>query len=144
MSLKPEVVVLACQQALPEAAPLVEPLEAAGLKARVVLEPCSSKIEAFQLLRILAADADSVWVVGCPEALCLFTEGSFRMGKRVAWARTYLTEIGLEPERLGLSRLAHGDRHALTALAGEVAEWAKKLGLNPGRRGPQAKKEQHP
>jgi coenzyme F420-reducing hydrogenase delta subunit len=144
MSPKPEVVVLACQQALPEFASLQESLQAAGLKARVIPEPCSSKIEAFQLLRILASDADSVWVVGCPEALCLFTEGSFRMGKRLEWARTYLTEIGLEPERLSLFRLAAGDKPALVALAGEVAARAQALGLNPGRRGSQAKKEQHP
>ncbi len=144
MSSKPEVVVLACQQALPEFDSLQESLRAAGLKARVIPEPCSSKIEAFQLLRILAAEADSVWVVGCPEELCLFAEGSFRMGKRLAWARTYLTEIGLEPERLSLFRLAAGDKQALAALAGEVATRTQALGRNPGRRGPQAKKEQHP
>lgn len=141
MTAKPEVVILACQQALPEAGPLVAALEAAGLRARAVPEPCSSKIEAFHLLRILALEADVVWVLACPEDACLLREGSYRLGKRLEHAREVLREIGLEPERLELTRLSPGEAVDPVRLAAEMAESARTLGLNPGRRGPKEKKE---
>lgn len=142
MSKKPEVVVLACQQALPETGPLVEDLEGAGLRARAVPEPCSSKIEAFHLLRLLAVEADCVWVLACPEDACLLREGSRRLGKRLEHAREYLREIGLEPERLNLTRLSPGEPVDLTRLASDMADTARTLGLNPGCRGRGPKKEQ--
>lgn len=141
MSPKIQTVVLACQQAVPEIAGLAAPLAAAGVKARVIAEPCSSKIEVFQMLRILAAEADLLWVIGCPEDLCLFTEGSFRMGRRVDFARKYLEEIGLETERLGMSRIPPGDQAALSLAIAAIQGQARSLGLSPARAAAPAGKE---
>jgi coenzyme F420-reducing hydrogenase delta subunit len=141
MSQKLQIVVLACQQAVPETAVLAAPLEAAGFKARVIAEPCSSKVEVFQMLRILVAEADLLWVIGCPEEMCLFTEGSFRMGRRVDFARKYLEEIGLETERLGMSRIPPGDEGVLETVAAEIQGQARSLGPNPARPGAPAGKE---
>jgi coenzyme F420-reducing hydrogenase delta subunit len=135
MSTDFHVVVLACRQAAPEAEALAGPLQAAGLQARVAPEPCSSKVEVYHLLRILADSADLVWVVGCPADRCLMIEGSSRMGKRVAYARQYLAEIGVEPERLGMSRLAAGDAQGLSALVQEIQSRAQGLRPSPARRG---------
>jgi coenzyme F420-reducing hydrogenase delta subunit len=133
MSRKLQIVVLACQQAVPETAQLAAALSAAGLKARVIAEPCSSKIEVFQMLRILAAEADLLWVMGCPEDLCLFTEGSFRMGRRVEFARQYLEEIGLEAGRLGMSRMPPGEQASLHQAIAAIQAQAQTLGPNPAR-----------
>ena len=128
-----ELVVLACTQAVPQPAALQEALGKVGLQARIVQEPCSSKVEAFQLLRILAGGADLVWVVGCPEQYCLLVEGSTRMGFRVAHAQSYLAELGLEPERLGYSRVA--------ATMAEIQRRARTLSPNPAKPRPKAEKE---
>jgi coenzyme F420-reducing hydrogenase delta subunit len=128
-----DLVVLACTQAVPEPAALSAALMEHGLRGRIIQEPCSSKVEAFQLLRILATGADMVWVIGCPEEYCQLVEGSTRMGFRVAYAQTYLTEIGLEPERLGLSRVAGGNPEGLAAAAGEIQQRAQSLSPNPAR-----------
>ena len=141
MSQKTTVVLMACRQAVPDPALLVTPLEQAGLGTRVIAEPCSSKVEVFQMLRTLAAEADLLWVVGCPEAACQLVEGSFRMTKRVGHAQDYLAEIGLEPERLGLVQLPAGNQEALAATVSEVLERARKLGANPARAGAPVKKE---
>lgn len=141
MSRKIQTVVLACQQAVPETARLAASLEGAGLKARVIAEPCSSKIEVFQMLRILAAEADLLWIIGCPEDLCLFTEGSFRMGRRVEFARKYLEEIGLETERLGMSRILPGAQAGLTQARDAIQAQARSLGPNPARAAAPAGKE---
>jgi coenzyme F420-reducing hydrogenase delta subunit len=132
-----ELVVLACTQAVPDPAALSDSLKQFGLKGRIIQEPCSSKMEAFQLLRILATGADLVWVVGCPEQYCQLVEGSTRMGYRVAYAQSYLTEIGLEPERLGFSRVAAGNPEGLAATAAEIQQRAQTLRPNPAR--PQSK-----
>ena len=72
-------------------------------------EPCSSKIEAFQLLRTLATPADLVWVIGCAEDLCRYNEGSHRLGNRITYTQRYLEEIGLESARVGRSVVIPGD-----------------------------------
>jgi F420-non-reducing hydrogenase iron-sulfur subunit len=141
MSQKLNVVLMACRQAVPDPFLLISPLEQAGLKARVIQEPCSSKVEVFQMLRTLAAEADLLWVVGCPEPACQLVEGSFRMAKRVGHARDYLEEIGLEPERLGMVQLPAGNQEVLTATLKEILERARTLGSNPAKAGTTVEKE---
>jgi coenzyme F420-reducing hydrogenase delta subunit len=141
MSQKIHVVLMACRQAVPDPFLLVNPLEHAGLSARVIPEPCSSKVEVFQMLRTLAAEADLLWVVGCPEPACQLVEGSFRMAKRVGHAHDYLGEIGLEPERLGMTQLPAGNQEALGAMVKEIQERARTLGKNPARAGTTVAKE---
>jgi len=135
------VVLMACRQAVPDPAVFLGPLEQAGLTARVIAEPCSSKVEVFQMLRTLAAEADLLWVVGCPEPACQLVEGSFRMAKRVGHAQDYLREIGLEPERLGMAQLPAGNQKALDATVDEILARVRKLGDNPARNRASAKKE---
>jgi F420-non-reducing hydrogenase iron-sulfur subunit len=135
MSQPMTVVVMACRQAVPDPALLISPLEEGGLKTRVIQEPCSSKVEVFQMLRTLAGEADLLWVVGCPETACQLVEGSFRMAKRVGHAWDYLGEIGLEPERLGMAQLPAGNQEALGATVREILERARTLGVNPARAG---------
>ena len=141
MEPKLRVVFLACRQACPNPALLSQPLQEAGLATQVVPEPCSSKVEAFQLLRILAQGADLVWVVCCPESDCQLLEGSARLSKRLAWAQTYLEEIGLEKDRLGLSKLPAGDRAALQAVVSAVKSQTRSLGPNPAGAASPAGKE---
>jgi F420-non-reducing hydrogenase iron-sulfur subunit len=139
MPQKMTVVLMACRQAIPDPALLLDPLQQAGLEVRVIAEPCSSKVEVFQMLRTLATDADLLWIVGCPEPACQLVEGSFRMTKRVGHAQDYLREIGLEPERLGMVQLPAGNQEALNAAVREIVERARPLKVNPARAGARKK-----
>lgn len=136
------IVLLACRQAVPKPEQFSGPLEQAGLKIRVVWEPCSSKVETFQMLRTLADEADLLWVIGCPEKACQLVEGSSRMAKRVGHAQEYLQEIGLEPERLGMLLLPAGNLEGINATVKEIQQRARTLGLNPARAGIRVTKEQ--
>ena len=122
-----EVVIFACQQAVPDPEAL-----RAGWKGearlRVLSEPCSSKVEAFQMLRTLAAPVDLVWVIGCAENLCRYQEGSHRLAGRVKYSQGYLEEIGLEPERLGHTLVTPGDEKTLSGVVAEVKARLKALG----------------
>jgi len=136
------IVVMACRQAVPDPALLLGALQTSGLSPRVIPEPCSSKVEVFQMLRTLADEADLLWVVGCPEGACQLVEGNFRMAKRVGHAREYLQEIGLEPERLGMAQLFADNQEAVAAAVSEIKERAKTLGTNPARAQAPPAKEQ--
>jgi F420-non-reducing hydrogenase iron-sulfur subunit len=126
-----EVVIYACQQAVPDPEALRGGFGKGGIKVQVIPEPCSSKVEAFQLLRTLAANVDLVWVIGCPEDLCRYSEGSSRLGSRVAYTRRYLTEIGLQPDRLGRSLVTPGDVGGLAAVVAEIKARLAALGPSP-------------
>ncbi len=126
-----EVVVYACQQAVPNVDFLRTQWGSEDIRLRVLSEPCSSKIEAFQLLRTLASPADLVWVIGCAEDLCRYNEGSHRLGNRIAYTQRYLDEIGVEPARVGRSVVVPGDAPGLAAVVADIKMKAGALGPSP-------------
>ena len=131
-----EVVIYACQQAVPEPDALKRLWNGGDVRLRLLPEPCSSKVEAFQLLRTLATPVDLVWVIGCAEHLCRYNEGSSRAGGRMAHTKKYLAEIGLEPARVGRSVMTPGDQPALAAIVAEISERVRSLGPIALRRRP--------
>jgi coenzyme F420-reducing hydrogenase delta subunit len=126
-----EVVIYACQQAVPNPDFLRTQWGKENIRLQVLPEPCSSKIEAFQLLRTLATPADLVWVIGCAEDLCRYNEGSHRLGNRIAYTQRYLEEIGLESARVGRSVVIPGDAPALAAVVADIKAKAEALGPSP-------------
>jgi len=126
-----EVVIYACQQAVPNVDFVRTQWSQGNIRLQVLPEPCSSKIEAHQLLRTLATPTDLVWVIGCAEDLCRFSEGSHRLGNRIAYTRRYLEEIGLEADRVGRSVVVPGDAPGLTAVVADIQARAAALGLSP-------------
>lgn len=123
-----EVVIYACQQAVPDTDVLKTKWGKGQARLRVLSEPCSSKIESFQLLRTLATPVDLVWVIGCEEASCRYEEGSRRLGGRVKYVQRYLKEIGLETDRLGRSLVTPGEGKALAAIIKEIRARLETLG----------------
>jgi F420-non-reducing hydrogenase iron-sulfur subunit len=134
MSKSTEVVIFACQQAVPNPDFLQTQWAEGNIRLQVLPEPCSSKIEAFQLLRTVATPADLVWVIGCAEDLCRFNEGSHRLGNRISYTQCYLEEIGLERGRVGRSVVVPGDAPGLAAVVADIQTQAKALGPSPLRK----------
>ena len=126
-----EVVIFACQQAVPNPDFLRTQWGHENIRLQVLPEPCSSKIEAFQLLRTLATPADLVWVIGCAEDLCRYNEGSHRLGNRIAYTQRYLEEVGLESGRVGRSVVIPGDAPGLAAVVADIKSRAAALGPSP-------------
>jgi F420-non-reducing hydrogenase iron-sulfur subunit len=126
-----EVVIYACQQAVPNPDFVKTQWGKENIRLQVLPEPCSSKIEAFQLLRTLAAPADLVWVIGCAENLCRYNEGSHRLGSRIAYVQRYLEEVGLESARVGRSVVIPGDAPGLAEVVADVKGKAEALGPSP-------------
>jgi len=82
----------------------------------LVAVPCSGKVEAHHLLKTLASGARGVLVLACQEKACQFLEGSMRSRKRADYARTWLKELGIEPERVAFTHVPPTDTEALDAV----------------------------
>ena len=126
-----EVVVFACQQAVPDPESLQAGWDKGQARLRVLAEPCSSKVEAFQMLRTLATPVDLVWVIGCAEKSCRYQEGSHRLAGRVKYAQKYLEESGLGADRLGHTLVTPGDPKELAQVLAEIKARLQALGATP-------------
>lgn len=123
---------LYCQQALdPQTRPPQGRSPAPGCSAQLVLLPCSSKMEAYQLLKLIEAGADAVELVACPPGTCRFLVGNDRAARRMAYAQGLLERAGMTGPRLGLSRGSDLTTQELLERAGQRAEQVKGLGPNP-------------
>ena len=130
-SFTPDVALLCCQQCLADPGVTSGLLDVEGCRARLVVLPCSSKLEGSHLLKILANGTDGIQVVGCPEGSCRFGVGSRMALKRVERARGFLEQIDLGAERLAMDRTAGLARQDLVSLAASRAEAVRSLGASP-------------
>ena len=98
------VVVLYCQHCVrPEVSSATATIEKDGVVVRRVMMPCSSKLQASNLLKVLDDGADAVEVVACPEGACRFLVGSRAAAKRLQYACRLLAEAHVGGNRLGMS-----------------------------------------
>jgi coenzyme F420-reducing hydrogenase delta subunit len=129
---KPEIVVLFCQHCIvPDADLTIAGMATSRFKAKLVMMPCSSKIEPAHLLKILAEGADGIQVLGCPHRQCRRLDGNLRAEKRIEYVRQLLHQIRLGAERLGMERGLDFSGLQLMLLAERRANAVKPLGRNP-------------
>ena len=125
------IVVLYCQHTVSRTAGVAPAAEKVkGVTVRTAMMPCSSKVQASHLLKILDQEADGVEVVACSDRACRFLNGSKRAAKRVAYTRRLLDEIGVGAERVGISRKAGLSAEQLMELAVARAAAVEKIGNN--------------
>jgi coenzyme F420-reducing hydrogenase delta subunit len=104
---------------------------------RVLRLPCTGKLEVNYLLAAFERGVDGVIVAGCLEGGCHFLEGNLRARRRVARARQFLAEIGLEPERLEMFNLSSAEGPRFAEIVTTMVARIKRLGRSPLR--PEAK-----
>lgn len=100
-----------------------------GLK--LVSIPCSGKMEAHHLLKTLATGVQGVLVLACAEKACRFFEGSMRSHRRLDYARTWLQEVGIEPERLQFIHAPPKDPAEVDKIVTEFTSTLESLGQFP-------------
>ena len=98
---------------------------------KIILVPCSGKVDAIHLLRSIQRGADGAYVVGCLEGTCHYKEGNYRARERVEYVQTLLEEIGIEGDRVRMYNLSSGEGPTFARYAFEMTEHIKKLGPNP-------------
>ena len=109
----------------------------AGIK--IILVPCTGKVDIIHLLRSFEKGADGVYVVGCMEGECHYNNGNFRARKRVAQAREILESVGIGGERVQMYNLSSAEGPRFAEIAVEMTEKILELGPNPLKITPEKK-----
>jgi F420-non-reducing hydrogenase iron-sulfur subunit len=100
---------------------------------RVIRLPCTGKVELNFLLKAFERGADAVMVAGCLEGGCHFQEGNLRARKRTERAKEYLSELGLETERLEMFNLSSAEGTRFAEIVNEMSRRLADLGPSPLR-----------
>ena len=98
---------------------------------KIILVPCTGKVDVMHLIRAIQKGADGVYAVGCLEGACHYNDGNIRARERVNHARMLLEEIGLEGDRIRMYNLSSGEGPTFAAYAREMSEHIRSLGPNP-------------
>jgi len=131
----PRIVAFCCQYCAYAAADLAGSMRLQyDPNIRIVLVPCTGRIDVIHILRAIEDGADGVYVAGCLEGGCHFLEGNFKAKKRVRFVKKLLERIGIEPERLEMFNLSSAEGPRFAEIAREMTEKIKALGPSPLRR----------
>ena len=95
-----------------------------GKSIRLFPIPCSGRLDPVHLLKALERFADAAFIITCPEGACRYFEGNHRAKKRVERTKKILSDIGIEPERVGI---IIGSKEAPKTLAELAKEILKKI-----------------
>jgi coenzyme F420-reducing hydrogenase delta subunit len=100
---------------------------------RILMVPCTGRVDILHLLKAFEMGADAVFVSGCHEGDCHYLRGNIQAWKRVAKVKKVLADIGLEPERLEMFHVSSGEGPKFAAISQEMTDRAYRLGPNPVR-----------
>jgi coenzyme F420-reducing hydrogenase delta subunit len=67
---------------------------------RIIMVPCTGRVDILHLLRAIEDGADGVFLSGCLIGDCHYSTGNEKATKRVAAVKKILSEIGVEPDRV--------------------------------------------
>jgi len=100
---------------------------------RIVMVPCTGRVDLLHLLHALEKGVDGVFVSGCLMGDCHYISGNAKATKRVAYVKKILEDIGIEPERVETyyTSSAMGPQFAKSCT--EFTERIKHLGPIYGR-----------
>jgi len=100
-SVSTPIAIFFCQQIDPDQDRNRRPLEKElGPRIRFYPLPCSSRVGAGDLLKVLEAGVKKVFLVTCPNGTCRYRVGNVRAQKRSDLARKLIREIGLDPRTI--------------------------------------------
>ena len=98
---------------------------------KVIMMPCTGRVDIIHLLKAFENGADAVFVAGCLEGECHYLTGNLRARKRVTKVKKDFEGMGIEPERLEMFNLSASEGPKFAAIAKEMVERALKLGPSP-------------
>jgi coenzyme F420-reducing hydrogenase delta subunit len=101
---------------------------------KIILMPCTGRVDILHLLKAFEGGADVVFVAGCLEGECHYLSGNIQARKRVTKLKKDFEQMGFDPERLEMFNLSSSEGPRFAAIAKEMAERAFKLGPSPVRR----------
>jgi coenzyme F420-reducing hydrogenase delta subunit len=107
-------------------------------EVRLLMVPCTGRVDILHLLKAFELGYDAVFVSGCHEGECHYLSGNIRAQKRVNKLKKDLVDMGIEPERLEMFHISSSEAPKFAQVCREMTERAQRLGPNPVRKNSQA------
>jgi coenzyme F420-reducing hydrogenase delta subunit len=98
---------------------------------KIILVPCTGKVDVIHMLRAFEKGADGVYVLGCIEGDCHFNNGNLRAKKRVEQVAVLLDKVGVGADRVAMYNLSSSEAPRFVEIALEMTERICALGPNP-------------
>ncbi len=95
---------------------------------RAVRLMCSGRIEPAFVLRAFVKGADGVLLCGCHPGDCHYQEGNYRCLRRYLLLRKYISQVGIETERLKLEWISASEGKQFADLVNSFTETIRELG----------------
>jgi F420-non-reducing hydrogenase iron-sulfur subunit len=129
---EPLIIAFCCQYCSYSAADLAGSMRLQyPTNVRIIRTPCTGRLEVEFFMKAFEKGADGILVAGCLEGGCHFTEGNLLAKGRVGYTRTFLSESGLEEERIRMINISAAMARPFVDHLNEMIETVKKLGPNP-------------
>ena len=95
----------------------------------IILVPCTGRVEIHHILEAFENGVDGVYVAGCEEGSCHFSVGNLKAKKRVAYVKTLLEELGIDPDRVEMFHISASQGPLFAKVASEMTENIRRLGI---------------
>ena len=100
---------------------------------RIIRTPCTGRLEVEFFMKAFERGVDGILVAGCLEGGCHFTEGNLLARGRVGYTRKFLSESGLEEERIRMINISAAQARPFVDYVNEMLATLKNLGPSPLR-----------
>jgi len=98
---------------------------------RVIRVMCSGAVDPLYILKPLLEGVDGVLIGGCHAGDCHYVNGNYKARRRVAVVRSYMEQLGLEPDRIWFRFISASEGRVFAETVAEMTAQLKKLGPNP-------------
>lgn len=130
----PQIVAFYCSNCASAAADVAEGLNLElPDNVRVINVPCTGRIEILHLLKPFERGADGVYVAGCQEDSCRYTDGIDKVKKRVQYVKKILEQLEIEPQRIEVFSLSASKGQEFANLGVKMSKRVCSLGPNTGK-----------
>jgi F420-non-reducing hydrogenase iron-sulfur subunit len=94
----------------------------------VVRLMCSGRVDPAFVLKAFREGADGVIIAGCHPGDCHYSEGNYKMIRRMTLLQQLLADMGIEPERFRFDFVSAAEGARWAHLVNEMTEQVRRLG----------------
>lgn len=95
---------------------------------RIIRVMCSGRIEPTFVMEAFREGADGVLICGCHPGDCHYQSGNYKCLRRYHLLKKYISQMGIEEERLSLEWISASEGRQFAALVDKYTESIRNLG----------------
>jgi F420-non-reducing hydrogenase iron-sulfur subunit len=97
-------------------------------QVKIVRVMCSGRVDVQHILEAFEHGADGVLVLGCHPGDCHYKEGNYKTLRRMALLKKFLSQMGLEDERLRLDWVSASEGEKFAEVTARMVEDIRRVG----------------